>query len=472
MGIGFMKKKDKESSQEKNLKERQNESDQANTKKIKSKNKKTVNEKFKEFGENVKGAVKDVIQIKRRSIIFELACRDLMNSDTFKQMYPSGFDPYKKVHVTPGIIRFVYGKNGFLQQLVKLHYGKSYDYAIKLRGEYDKLKLDNVVQELSTLTEAQNKDVLDSLNEVGTTFEELSNDIREFLAPEASGLFANVAMATAGITAIAGAGATAVGSALCSVAKHFVDYEGEEFITLIDDYGGYMYASGEALNWWWGPSMLACGSVTLWVGLAVTAAVALAVAIKKAYDKYKAYVKHKKDMELLEKIEKAVSKLKKSLTALNPSFDKYGAINGSLEKLLEKGNAAADQYLTDKKKKKEKKGQEKEEKKKSQKRDEENIDDITESMDSYKIKIFRMLSQLVVADREKFAKQVEAETRAKADEMASQYLPLVSGTESAEDNKKDEIELNNKKESDKVSQNKNSETDSDRDTNIDTSMNN
>lgn len=429
-------------------------------------------EKIKKFEKNVKGAVKDVIQIKRRSIIFELACKNLMNSDIVRQIYPSGYDPYKKVIVTPGIIRFLYGKNGLLQQLVKLHYGKSYDYAIKLRGEYDKLKLDNIVQELSTLTEAQRKEVLGSLNELGTTFEKLSEDIKELLAPEASKLFANVAMATAGCTAIAGVGATAIGGAICSVAKPFVDYAGAAYLTLIADYSTSTYAAGQALSWWWGPSMLATGSVTLWIGLALDAVVAFAVLIKKAHDQYKAYVKHKKDMELLEKIEKANSKLKEALKALNPSFDKYGAINGSLETLLEKGNAAADQYLTDKKKKKEKKEQKKEEKKGSPKRDDDDIDYITESMDSYKIKIFRMLSQLVVPDREKFAKQVEAETRAKADEMASQYLPLVSGTGSAEDNKKDEIELNNKKESDKVSQNKNSETDSDRDTNIDTSMNN
>ena len=131
MEMGFMKKskkRDKESSQEKNLKERQNKSnssyekepevDQANTKKIKSKNKKTVKEKFKEFRKNAKGVIKDSAQKNKKIARFEVECEILKKDPVYLEMYPGGFDPHKKILATPDRVDFIYK---FVNQLVNLH---------------------------------------------------------------------------------------------------------------------------------------------------------------------------------------------------------------------------------------------------------------------------------------------------------------------------------------------------------------
>lgn len=376
------------------------------------------------FLEDIIGTGKEMLTGSQRIDKFLKDYENLKKSDTYKEMYPGGkYVRFQTVAATPEVMELWFGENGALHLVEMLRFGNnSYNAAHKLRIEAKATNCINLIGEANKLTTEQGTEILKELDKAANLFTRLSKKARKTLAPDFGKVLSQGV--NIGTACLAGTGATlaATGFATNSIASYNIAL-------------GFTHWTpfGVGGPWLALPGVAAAGTVMGWVGVAAGAAALAVFAAKKLYDEYQSYKMHKMDIEILIQMVVLFSKIEKLFLGLKICVDKYGALNGNLEKNLQGVHAVCDNYLKDSKKNFEKKQDAKKEKEKSKKTntDELNFFEKRKKANEMKIEIFRTASNIVLKNPEEFVSKVEAQYKQNLKEFENNMIPVLSGDKSA-----------------------------------------
>lgn len=383
------------------------------------------------FLENVKGAGKEMFTGSKRIDKFLKDYEKLKKSATYKEMYPGGkYVRFQTVAATPEVMDLWFGENGALYLVEMLRFGNnSYKAAHRLRIEFNALEYTNLIKEANNLSTEQSTEILKELDKIANLFTELSKTARKTLAPDFAKVLSHgtnigaACLAGAGTT-LAAVGFTAYSIASSGIARGFKNWLGLYVTTR---------AFGVPLS-----GMAAAGSIMGWVGVGVSAVALAVLAAKKLYDKYQSYKSHKGDMKILKQMVSSLSNIEKLFLGLKICVDKYGALNGNLEKNLQVAHAVSDKYLRNSKKNFEKKLDAKKAKNKHKNitRDKLNFFEKRKKANEMKIEIFRTVSNIVLKNQEEFVSKVEARYEQNLKDLEKNMIPGLRGDKSAAKNLK------------------------------------
>lgn len=237
-------------------------------------------------------------------------CKEIEKSDKFKKFFPKHLN--EKVEVTPELLQLIFGKSGFLQAGLDLHYGKFSQFSRISVTMYRQLKLNSICKNIAKTLDKNDVNLLNNLKPKLANIKELI----ENLSPEVRRELDNKTCIPSEAGKTVAKGVAFVGTAL--MAKPVMD-----IIATALDFAAFP-------GWW----ILSVAHIMVDLSKPIAAITGIVVGITAAIEKFKNYLDYNEDIEKLKQIQESISEVGNTLKKLNIYFDKCGTASGDFQDFL------------------------------------------------------------------------------------------------------------------------------------------